>query len=383
MLFVNLLYVCFVAVGCNCSTYIINKVPNTYTIDVSLPADKRWEQACSDYGSHSLNVYNYLVSTLPSPIVSQFEDISDYYYNHYINEPYKSEIDYFAQCMNLTSIQMTFVNLIYDFTAFCTSIVAKDNKGRIIHGRNQDFPNIFRNDTIDVIFINSTQLQSFQKKEKEEEGANKNDINSTFLFRGTTFFGYVGIPTGFKPNGFSITIDERNAGGIKYNLDGLKNGYYPSGWLVRDVLMTQNTFDGALSVLENTKIIAPIYYIVGGIDYQTPSQGAVITRNSTHCVDTWMLDDSEYNWYLVETNYDHWNPPPNDDNRRTPAVNAMNSVGQDNINFNSLFDVLSTVPVLNNNTVYTALMSASNESFYNATIRFAKVNSSVAAAISL
>ena len=140
-----------------------------------------------------------------------------------------------------------------------------------------------------------------------------------------------------------------------------------------------NSFNDALQLLCYTKIIAPIYYIIGGIDYQTPSQGAVVTRNSSHLVNLWMLDDSEYIWYLVETNYDHWTNPPKNDNRRTPAINAMNSVGQDNINFNSLFGVLSTVPVLNNNTVYTALMSASNITFYNATIRFAKVNSSIGA----
>lgn len=108
------------------------------------------------------------------------------------------------------------------------------------------------------------------------------------------------------------------------------------------------------------------YYILGGLEYPDAS---VITRNQTHSVDIWQIADSEYKWYLVETNYDHWLPPPNNDDRRDPAIKAMNETGQSNLTANTLYNVLSTHPVLNNNTLFTTIMSASNVSLYRTVVR--------------
>ena len=346
---------------------------------MGVPADVRWKQACTDYKNDALNLYDALLAPFPPSVLSDMESIAANYYENYVIEPYLSEINYFAQCTNLSTTQMTLVNLIYDFRAACTSIVAVDPTGRILHGRNQDFPNIFRNDTIDVIFINSssnTNANNNKNNNKNNKNTSNNNIDNNnytdFLYRGTTFFGYVGIPTGFKYNGFSITIDARDKGNPENNLDGMRLGYFASGWLVRQALMTCSDYDCAVKLLSETKIIAPIYYIIGGINYQTPVQGSVITRNFTNTIDIWKLSESEYGWYIVETNYDHWITGPDApiDTRKEKAVKLLNEVGRDNINFNTLFGVLSTHPVMNTETVYTALMSASNDTYYNATIRF-------------
>lgn len=69
----------------------------------------------------------------------------------------------------------------------------------------------------------------------------------------------------------------------------------------------------------------------------------------------WYLNSTE--WYLVETNYDHWLPdPPKDDRRcdaralcecalmstdRTIAQAALNQVGEADINLSTLWKVLS------------------------------------------
>nr|XP_014351031.1 PREDICTED: N-acylethanolamine-hydrolyzing acid amidase-like isoform X3 [Latimeria chalumnae] len=42
-------------------------------------------------------------------------------------------------------------------------------------------------------------------------------------------------------------------------------------------------------------------------------------------------------WYRVETNYDHWTTPPPFDDRRTPAIKALNIIRQENINLDTLF----------------------------------------------
>ena len=98
------------------STYVINKDPVTYTIDMAQPANIRWKQACEDYANHALNVYEYTVSSLPSSVVSEFEDIAANYYQNYVKEPYLSEINYFSQCMNLTITQVSSKQIFYSTT---------------------------------------------------------------------------------------------------------------------------------------------------------------------------------------------------------------------------------------------------------------------------
>jgi hypothetical protein len=44
---------------------------------------------------------------------------------------------------------------------------------------------------------------------------------------------------------------------------------------------------------------------------------------------------------------DHWVPPPDNDNRRTPGMKYMNATGQANINYDTLLNVLTLDPVCN------------------------------------
>ena len=69
------------------------------------------------------------------------------------------------------------MNLIYDLTCFCTSIVADSPDGSMLHARNLDYgiPGL-RNLTIAL---------DFQKNKKT-------------VYRGVTFAGYVGLLTGLR-----------------------------------------------------------------------------------------------------------------------------------------------------------------------------------------
>lgn len=135
--------------------------------------------------------------------------------------------------------------------------------------------------------------------------------------------------------------------------------------------MKDSTFDECVHRLEETTIMAPIYYIVAGDDKS--ANGAVITRNVTDAIDTWYLKDSIHKWYIVETNYDHWtNASQHFDARRNEAIKMLDNIGQENITYDTLYEILSTPPVLASNTVYTSLLSPSNTdpSAYNVTVRF-------------
>ena len=132
-------------------------------------------------------------------------------------------------------------------------------------------------------------------------------------------------------------------------------------------------YDTAVKTLSTTPLIAPCYYIVGGpgpkqviffyffqdyFEFEIKLlflKGAVITRNRENSADVWNLGTNN-TWFLAETNYDHWKAPLFIDDRITPCNNCMNKLGQDNFDFAGLFNVLSSKPVLNKLTVYTALI---------------------------
>jgi hypothetical protein len=118
----------------------------------------------------------------------------------------------------------------------------------------------------------------------------------------------------------------------------------PLSMLTRDVMENATSFEDAVKRLSNTDMIAPAYFIVGGVK---PDEGVVITRAQRQVVDLWRLENSKNIWYLFETNYDHWLPPPSNDDRRTPGMKAMNATTQANINYATLMNVLTVKPVCN------------------------------------
>ncbi|CAN0069640.1 unnamed protein product [Bubo scandiacus] len=268
----------------------------------------------------------------------------------FMPQPFAGEILGLCKALGVSLGDGVLLNFAYESTAFCTSIVAQDDKGNIYHGRNldYDFVDILSKITIDVRFIKSGQI----------------------AYQGTTFLGYVGLWTGQSPRKFTISGDERAGGRWWENaIAAFLNRNYPVSWLVRDTLSRAEDFQSAVLRLAGIPIIAEVYYIVGGV---SPKEGMVITRNRRGPADLWPLDPLGGAWFRVETNYDHWTTPPPFDDRRTAAIKALNATGQQNINFDTLFKVLSVKPVLNNNTVYTTVMSAALPDKYQTWIRTVK-----------
>eukprot|EP00483_Globobulimina_turgida_P002558 UN02562 len=246
------------------------------------------------------------------------------------------------------------MNLIYDMTASCTSIVAEDANGVIFHGRNFDYSTLplGRNMTFNAHFTDKT---------------------GEILYSTTMFFGYAGTWTGVRPNKFSISADQRDQANLIDKIKSIRDDWYPPSWLIRDLVANDyrggqvNDYNDALKALINTKLMASVYFIIGGLKYP---EGAVVTRNQIYSFNLWPLETSYLGWYDVETNYDWWVPPPKRDDRRNPAIKNMNAMGQANLTAMGLYNVLSQPPVLNDGTLYTTIFSASNASLYYTMIRF-------------
>lgn len=166
--------------------------------------------------------------------------------------------------------------------------------------------------------------------------------------------------TGIKPKIFTLTMNERfslDGGyiGILEWILGKRDGMWMS-FLTRSVLENATSYEEAKTRLAQTKLLAPAYFILGG---NSTGQGCIITRSRLLSIDILEIDVKLGRWYVLETNYDHWKEPLFLDDRRTPAMKCMNQTTQTNITLNTMYDVLSTKPVLNKLTTYTTLMQVS------------------------
>lgn len=336
----------------------INVTAPKYVVNLDEPPLQRWSHVIADYASLYPALMKVMYSHVPKQLVDMVTKITEKL-DDYIPPPYADEIRGIAMAANVTTGETLMGNMMYDFTAFqrrkkdmkgaCTSILAVDANGTVYHGRNLDytFGDILRNFTITVEFRRS---------------------DGHLVFTGTTFAGLVGIITGVRPNGISITLNQRNSGhwwenvmmALKTRLKGFVS------FVLRDVLANESmSYKMALAHLSQTPMIAPCYIILGGVK---PMEAAVITRDRLKARDVWIMQPGQ--WYLVETNYNHWEPVPSSDDRRGPATAALVRVGQPGISAKTLYRILSIPPILNNKTSYTVVMSAGKPDVYRAVIRY-------------
>jgi len=318
----------------------------------------RWQHIARKYNGSLIS--NWLNSSirevLPNPeVVHKFIKVLENNLDTFFGVVIADEMRGLSKGFGIDLGDVILINVVYDLTAFnttkskaCTSIVAENSNGEIYHGRNLDYygPAFMRGLTADI---------DFQK-------------NGTTLYRGTTFVGYLGLITGVKPGAFSITGNQRDtkhmvsdifASLLHSNLDFI---------LLRKVLENVNSYNEALNFLSNEQIMAPVYYIIGGVKR---GEGAIIVRDPSKTVKViHMRNETTHPWFVLETNYEPWEQPPKTDNRRDPGIKAMLAVKQSRIGLGSMLEVLTTLPVLNDETVYSTVMSPTNSNIYQTLIRY-------------
>ena len=327
-----------------------------YAIDLDLEPLDRWKDVASDHSADLRALFKQVKAMVPAEVAGLASVIGDDI-GLYFPYPYSSEIISIASSAGVPIGDVVLGNIIYEATAYargpfgkmCTSIVAETNNGTIYHARNLDyaFSDLLRNMTI---------IADFQRAGKT-------------VYTGTCFVGYVGLLTAQKPNGFTITLNERDQGDWWMNaVEAVLAGTHGvAGLLIRDLVADPAMdFDNAVVSLVSKPLIAPSYIIIGGV---RPRQGVVITRDRIAALDLWRINAEDGRWYVVETNYDHWQPPPASDDRRHPAIKAMEAMGRSGISVASLFGVISTPPVLNDGTTYSVVMSAALPEVYNTWVR--------------
>ncbi|XP_056887327.1 N-acylethanolamine-hydrolyzing acid amidase-like [Takifugu flavidus] len=322
------------------------------TLNISLDEDPevRWDPLIKAFDVEYLKkaAAEIIDSTVPKwvhhaikPVVLALEK--------YIPQPYAGEIRGLASHFGDSLSDVIILNFAYEISAFCTSIVAQDKNGSVYHGRNLDYPHpVLRNMTLNAVFLKDGKV----------------------VYQGTSFAGYVGLWTAQSPDKFTVSGDQRGSehwwNWWKNVVSALLLRRSPVSWLLRETLEEAQDFQDAVLRLSKIPIITGVYYIVGGV---RAGEGVVITRDRNGPVDIWPLEPVSGEWFRVETNFDHWLPPPARDHRREAATVALNATGQDGINMETLYQVLSLFPVCNGITVYTTIMSAASPEKYNTLVR--------------
>lgn len=315
----------------------------TYQISLDASPETRWNEVVGAYNQSMWATVQLMESWIPAeirgPVTEMLADMGAAL-EQYIPAPFAQEMQGIAQASGIAPGLVVLSNLVYELTSACTSIVAQADNGTIFHARNLDFGlgGPFTADlTVDALavdFVEGGQLR----------------------YTGVTYAGYVGLLTGQRPGFFSVSVDEHLGPFWEIFFNALEELYNHRASMV-SLLIRQNLYASdyqqALQSFAYHPLAAEVYLIVGGVQ---PGEGAVVTRLRNFPEDIWKIDTSVGRWFLVETNYPHWKPDPPSDDRATVAIQQMKLMGQQNLSYDGLWNVLSTVPVLNLQTTYTSLM---------------------------
>jgi N-acylethanolamine-hydrolysing acid amidase len=133
--------------------HLHEKVPK-YTIDLDQPAATRWREVAHDFAAYTPFLHKLILQKVPPAVLPLAERVA-LYLDSLFDEPYPGEMKGIAEALNISLPEVILANIYYDITAYCTSIVAEDEKGNIFHARNLDYDNaaVFRNMSVHVDFL--------------------------------------------------------------------------------------------------------------------------------------------------------------------------------------------------------------------------------------
>ncbi|XP_060772727.1 acid ceramidase [Neoarius graeffei] len=328
-----------------------------YTVNLDLPPSKRWTEIITDKKNDLISMVQAIRDLadafVPSGRLEEFIDEALPLMIDTLPYPFNEEIKGIATASGVPLGEVILFNIFYEVFTVCTSLVAEDPDGNLLHARNLDFGLFMGWDMKNKSWVITEKLKPLVVNVDFRR-------NNNTVFKSTNFAGYVGMLTGIRPYVFTLTMNERfslDGGyiGILEWIVGKRDGMWMS-FLTRFVLENATSYEEAKNLLSDTKLLAPAYFILGG---NQSGEACIITRSRTQNLNPLELDVKQGRWYVLETNYDHWKAPLFLDDRRTPAMKCMNQTTQANISIKTVYDVLSTKPVLNKLTTYTTLMEVS------------------------
>ena len=312
-----------------------------FVVDLDLPSIDRWSTIIPNFSQPMREFNEQIREQIPRAFIDVAELVATRLDQH-IPAPYHDEFYSIARAIDMPLADIVLINLVYELRTFCTSLLVRTANGTILHGRNLDFdlnPDLLRQLTFRGRFVRSS--------------------NASFHYESIHFAGSIGLLTACRPGHFSLSINQRDLNEKHWWMNALMAFLHlqakPMFLFTRTIFDDPSmSFQDMKDTLQSEHLIAPVYLIIT----DGRASGWLITRNRLDSINPLQLLDS----ILVQTNYDHWLIDPPDDLRRTTAEQILRSWNTTEFTGDRLFQiVLSVVPVLNQHTIYTALMNPAEE----------------------
>ena len=197
------------------------------------------------------------------------------------------------------------------------------------------------------------------------------------VFSATTWAGYIGILTGVRPGGFSVSVNYRrsevaNEQPLKAFAKNLQRGlacHWPISFLVRAALDSCGAYEEAVTMLQTEGLIAPTYLTICGVKTR---EGCVLSRDREGCTGGSCVAGRLGSKPLVQANMDCWRSDRSaagtDDDwqdicesrrRRAFALKALDDGSGGEVPGKAMQDLwllMSLKPTLAHDTVYTVAM---------------------------
>ncbi|KAI1705710.1 linear amide c-N hydrolase, choloylglycine hydrolase family domain-containing protein [Ditylenchus destructor] len=335
------------------------------TVDLDLPPKLRFQKAYGPFAEDTREVIGIVKSFIRSLLgqftVKMVEKLMTKAHAELFPSPYKEEIEGIAEATGVSVGDLAMLNIFYELSRFCTSIVAEADDGRLYHARNLDFGQLFGWNSSTHTWTLTEALKKITLNVDYMRGGN-------LLFKGTTFAGHVGIITGMKPNAFTISINSKLKPDLKNLMHWLTGIFVENNsegthfvlWSEREALTNCNTYEEAKRYLSTVKLLAGCYFILGG---RYSGEGVVIVRTPDATQQYVELDPEKGKWFLLQTNYDPPERPFFLDNRSEPGMKCMRELGPNGLTLAGLYKVLSSKTTLNKTTVHTVIMEISSGAY--------------------
>ena len=303
-----------------------DKAPTLWTASLDDPPATRWAHIQKAYASEIRELVKEYTDGFSKEKLEMYAWMMDL---GFLDADLKADMRTLAEVANITYAEAAFINFMYEYNAYCTSVIVQTAQGTIIHGRNLDYGlgNLLRKTLIDVDVYR----------------------NNTVLFKMSWFPWYLGINTGMRPGQYSLSLNQRDSGYWAENVVALLLGFQGNFFRSRTALTNSATYAEASAYLEKANTVTTSYDIIA-----SPQTGSIITRNRASTARVTPLEEG--GWYLVQTNHDWWTPSPVGDNRTETAEAFLNKTGREKFTEESMFELLSQFPVENPTTVFTTVM---------------------------
>lgn len=333
----------------------VHAVPTLY-VNLDDPPKKRFAQVATRYKKQ-----------LPAMMISWADQIAanvnvsmmaEWLQYHNLAQEQLDELQGIVEVVNHSDVTMDRLilwQLMYELhhPTFCSGLLAAENDGTVIHGRNMDYTFFFKAKDEVLNWPDVTYETVWLKGGRP-------------LFTTTGWPGHIGASTGMRFNGWTVEQNTRKVSNFtnEQNLAQAKLGGLGHNMVLRKMLESIPSFEFAVIALYTANVMAPQYFIMSGTG---PYQGAVITRDRgvEHKPDTppvVRLSQSHKLWHVVQTNDDMNRAPA--DLRRPIANGLLEMHKQREVNPEFVLSNMRTPPLFNLATVFTWIAKVQSGEHY-------------------